>query len=933
MISAKHNIVSIFFLFIIFHLCFSCYGQGGYKVFEIDELKDEYNINEHIYFLQDSECQLDAGQGVSVLSKEEFKAFENSEELDSRSCYWIHFKLKSTEGFNHYFKDWKLLIGEADYASIYIVDKSGKVLESKNFGKWYPKSKKEEELNLTSQRISLSFDPSEELSFYIKYKKEDNHKHVINVRLKKYDLYQSSSFLFSTWQDWLFLGFILTMILLNFLFYYGTRYKAYLFHGFFILGFFIFILDLYGVTLNLPIIAEYPFLVQLVDMLGIGIADVAYFQFVRYYLNLKQKMPFWDSILNKILIIKFAFYPLLIAFYYLTFNEPLTDKFLLIFLLIEYSIITYFLIFKLKPKEKAAMYLIVGSSFILILLVIDTFSLFTSVGISKTLSQIGIMGEILAFSFGLSYRFKQLKEEEEQAEKIRELSEFKAQLLTNITHEFRTPLTIIQGVSELFQESLVNKTNPEEIRRGYDAIERNSKNLLSLVNQMLDLAKIESKSLELDLTSSNLVSIIRSVVNGLSNGARKKEVSLIFESELSSLDIDLDEQKIHTILVNLISNAIKFTPKYGSVKITLDAYNVNENAVARIKIADTGIGISKIDIEHIFDRFFQSKSNAENNVGSGIGLSLVKELIDLMNGTIRVESEENKGSVFTIELPIKTEIKSLTQKQEEKAAIFTTSEDEKFDLLDRKPVLLIVEDNEDIVDYLERLLKDEYKLVMAYDGLEGLEKANSIIPDLIISDLMMPKLDGIKLCESLKTNEKTNHIPIIILTAKSAFEHKVEGLNTGADAYLTKPFRKEELFVRLKKLNESRQTLQKKFSQFSLIEKPKDLKKENSFLHKIHSVIEENLQNPQFNVEELARQMHMSRMQLHRKIKAVSDRTTSNYIRSYRLHKSKPSLSDLNLSISEIAWEVGFQDVNYYSKSFQKEFEMTPSEYRAFLKK
>jgi len=448
---------------------------------------------------------------------------------------------------------------------------------------------------------------------------------------------------------------------------------------------------------------------------------------------------------------------------------------------------------------------------------------------------------------------------------------------------------------------------------------------------MLDLAKIESKSLMLDLTPGNLVSIINGVVSGLSNGAKKKEVSLVFESKISALEMDLDEQKMHTILVNLISNAIKFTPKYGNVKISLAANNEGKNAIARIAIADTGIGISKIDIEHIFDRFFQSKSNAENNVGSGIGLSLVKELVDLMHGSIKVESEVNQGSIFTIELPIKNEVQSTVEKQEEKTAIFAASEDEKFDLLDRKPVLLIVEDNVDIVDYLDRLLKDDYKLVKAFDGLEGLEKANAIIPDLIVSDLMMPKLDGIKLCESLKSNEKTNHIPIIILTAKSAFEHKVEGLNTGADAYLTKPFRKEELFVRLKKLNESRMTLQKKFSQFALIDKPKDLKKENSFLHKVHSVIEENLTNPQFNVEELARQMHMSRMQLHRKIKAVSDRTTSNYIRSYRLHKSKPKLSDLNLSISEIAWDVGFQDVNYYSKSFQKEFEMTPSEYRKGL--
>lgn len=923
----RYSIRSILFIGMVLQ-CSSISAQQEFKTILIGSLQDEYVIDENLYILKDLKCHLDFGLDRSGFNDEDFEIYNNDKELDSRSCYWMHFRIKPTEGFQHYFKDWKLSIGEADYATVFLTDNQGVVLEQKDFGKWYPKSKKEEDLNFKVQRVKLSLDLSEELHFFIKYQKKDNHKHFIDIRFKKYDFYQSSSYLFSTWQDWLFLGFILTMILLNLLFYFSTHYSAYLYHGLFILGFFIFILDLYGITLNLPIIDEYPFMVQFVDMLGIGIADVAYFQFIRFYLNLKQKLPLWDLILSKIVIIKLIFYPLAIAFYYISYNEPLTDKFLLVFLLVEYSIIIFFLIFRLKPKEKAALFLIVGSSFLLILLLVDTLSLLSNIGISKTISQVGILGEILAFSFGLSYRFRQLKKEEEQAEKIRELSEFKSQLLTNITHEFRTPLTIIQGVSELFQESLTSNIKPAEIKKGYDAIERNSHNLLNLVNQMLDLAKIESKSLELDLASKDLIALIKEVKSGLSNAAQKKKISLTFESNLTSLDNDMDEQKVHTILVNLISNAIKFTPQYGSVSISLDTYNIANNGVARIKIADSGIGIPKGDLEHIFDRFFQSKTSEESHVGSGIGLSLVKDLINLMNGSIDVESKIDQGTVFTIELPIKNELKAKAQEIEEKQKVFVQNEDERFDLLDQKPVLLIVEDNVDIVDYLDRLLRDDYELVKAYDGQEGLEKANAIIPDLIISDLMMPKLDGIQLCESLKKNEKTNHIPIIILTAKSAFEHKIEGLNTGADAYLTKPFRKEELFVRLKKLNESRTMLQEKFRQFSLIEKPNTLKKENSFLHKIHSVIEANLNNTQFNVEELAKQMFMSRMQLHRKIKAVSDRTTSNYIRSYRLYKSKPLLSDVNLSISEVAWAVGFQDVNYYSKSFQKEFGLSPSEFR-----
>lgn len=920
------------FAFILLIICIQCSiasSQETIKVNYFENLQDEYVINENLYILEDSTCTLDFEKFISNATKLNFKVFDKSKNLSRKSCHWLHFKIKSSEGFTHFFKDWKLSIGEADFATVYILDHQGKLISNKKFGKWYPSSKKDNDLNFRDQRVNLSFDPSEGLSFYIKYEKKDLHKYVIDIRFNKYDLFQSSSYLLNAWQDWLFLGFLLTMIFINFLFFYSTKFKAYLFHGLFILGLAIFLLDLYGVTLNLPLIREYPFMVQFVDMVGIGIADLAYFQFVRNYLVLNKILPFWDTVLEKIVWLKIIFWPLSIAFYYLTFNEPLTDKIILVFLLFEYSIIIYFLIFKLKPKEKAALYLIIGSSFLVILLLIDTLSLLNQIGISKVLSQIGIMGEIIAFTFGLSYQFQVLKNEEEKAQKIRELSEFKSQLLTNITHEFRTPLTIIQGVSELFQDSLENKIQPKDIKEGYNAIERNSRSLLNLVNQMLDLAKLESKTLQLDLAKKDIVHVVRNAVKSLTLGAQKKNLSLTIETSFSSLELDLDEQKLHTVITNLIANAIKFTPEYGHIKVRLDSDQIEKDKVVSIQVSDNGKGISKADLPNIFDRFFQPDTNSLKTIGNGIGLSLVKELVHLMEGRINVSSELGKGTIFTIDLPCKKTIGAVPNTMKQVGFTDQLKEENPFELLDEKPVLLIVEDNHDIVNYLSRLLRDEYTLEKAYDGLEGLEKATSIIPDLIISDLMMPKLDGLKLCEKLKSNEKTSHIPIIILTAKSTFDHKIEGLSTGADAYLTKPFRKEELFIRLKKLNDSRAVLQKKFSQFALIEKPIELKKENSFLHKVHSVLEENLTNPQFSVEELANQLFISRMQLHRKLKAVSERTSSNYIRSFRLYKSKPLMSDPNLSISEVAWAVGFQDVNYYSKSFQKEFGLTPSEYRA----
>ena len=377
---------NLYFLRVILLICIliqygNIIGQKEINVNYFDDLQDEYIIDENLYILEDSDCLLDFDESISNSSNLNFKVYDKSNELALKSCHWIHFKIKSSEGFYHFFKDWKLSIGEADFASVYVVDHLGEIISHKELGKWYPSSKKDNDLNFRSQRVNLSFDPSEGLSFYIKYQKEDNHVHLIDIRFNKYDFFQSYSFLLNTWQDWLFLGFLLTMILLNFLFYYSTKFIAYFFHGLFIFGLSIFLLDLYDVTLNLPLIEEYPFMVQFVDMLGIGIADIAYFQFVRYYLNLNQIIPFWDKVLKNIVLLKVIFWPLAIAFYYITFNEPLTDKLILVFLVFEYSIIVYFLIFKLRPKEKAALYLIIGSSFIVILLMIDTLSLLNSIGI------------------------------------------------------------------------------------------------------------------------------------------------------------------------------------------------------------------------------------------------------------------------------------------------------------------------------------------------------------------------------------------------------------------------------------------------------------------------------------------------------------------------------------------------------------------------
>ena len=899
------------------------------EVIYLQELKDEYVFRDYLEILEDKDCQFVIEEISQREAERPFLKFDEDYITSTERCYWLRFSLQSDSGFQHYFKNWKLFIGEADYAEVYVLDSVGEVTQKKTTGNWYPLSQKEEEIEGKEQRVTLSFNPTQKLHFYIKYQRKDHHGHKIDLRLKKYDFYQSIPYLYDSWQNWLFLGFVLTMLLFNFIFYASTRFIAFLYHGLFISGMVILTLNFFDITSNLYYIQDHPYLVQLVTVTGVALADIAYFQFIRHYLSLKEIMPKWDKVLSTLVQIKIAFWPLIMVYYYQSFNEPLTDKIILAFLVVQYLVVWSFLVYLLRIKHKNSLWLVLGNGFLILLIFINLFSLLNSTGISSAYTQLGVGGEILCFSLGLAFRFRDLRKEEQETVRLKELSKFKSKVLSNITHEFRTPLTIIQGASDLFRESLTTKVSNYDLNKAYNALERNSANLLNLINQMLDLAKLENKHIKIDYQVIDMVELLSDIVHSFQANSSSKNLNIAFHSTEEELFMNTDREKVRVIVSNLISNAVKFTPEGGSVNLDLSKNSLEKRVI--IKVSDTGIGMSSLHLEHIFDRFYQVENTEDTSIGTGIGLSMVKELVELLNGEITVESEERAGTNFTIVLPneeVETEIEEETQASlvKEKMVLGESPIFEK-----EKPILLIVEDNEDIQDYLQMLLSKDYSLKIASDGLEGLNFAKDIIPDIIISDLMMPKMDGIRMCDQLKQDTKTSHIPIIILTAKTEFEDRMAGLETGADAYLTKPFRKKELFIRLRKLNESRKVLQKKYSQFSLINKPKDLKKENSFIHKVNSIIEENLTNDQFGVEDLSSSLHMSRMQLYRKLKAVSDRSASNYIRSFRLYKAKPLILDKEKSISEIAWEVGFQDANYFSKSFQKEFGSTPTEYRKSL--
>ncbi len=525
----------------------------------------------------------------------------------------------------------------------------------------------------------------------------------------------------------------------------------------------------------------------------------------------------------------------------------------------------------------------------------------------------------------------------EESKRMKELNGLKTRLYTNITHEFRTPLTVIMGMNENIED------HPQEKK----LIRRNSKNLLRLVNQLLDLSKLESGNLKLENIQGNIVHYLQYLTESFYSMANEKDIRLTFYTEAEELVMDYDEAKIQHIVYNLLSNAIKFTPKEGKVILHIQEQEQNGMPYLKMKVKDTGIGIDEERLPHVFDRFYQvDGSNTRGGEGTGIGLTLVKELVEMMEGQIEVSSKLDKGTEFNIWLPIKTasatkrKTHTVVQNHENgvEEVIPESTESIPLEIATSnngtdKPEVLIIEDNKDVVTYIEKLLRVNYTVHIARDGAKGIAAAIELVPDVIISDVMMPEKDGYEVCETLKQDVRTSHIPIILLTAKSAQEDKVAGLKYGADAFLSKPFDKEELFIRLEKLIELRRQLQSYYSVSrmaptgeSVVESPTPI--EDEFLQKMRTEVEKRMEDSDFGVIQLVHRMAMSNTQMYRKLKALTGKTPSQFIREIRLQKGYELLNTSDLNISEIAYEVGFSDPNYFSRTFQKKFGKAPRDIR-----
>lgn len=525
-------------------------------------------------------------------------------------------------------------------------------------------------------------------------------------------------------------------------------------------------------------------------------------------------------------------------------------------------------------------------------------------------------------------------------EEVLELTHSRLVFFTNISHELRTPLTLIADPVEMLLDDRSIKGRSRELLQ---MVQRNALSLQQLVGSILDFRKIQNGKMELSLSRFDLPEALQQWTGDFAMTAQRKKIQLQLDTThfSSSADVVADKEKLARIVFNLLSNALKYTPAGGFIHVSL----ADEGERLRIEVKDSGKGIDKEELTKVFERFFQAKGAAS---GTGIGLALVKSFVELHHGEVRVESEPGKGTCFIVLLPRQQEgfVEEPQSEAADKSSSF--SDDGSLQYIDdgerhggklqqiisehgEKPTILIIDDNNDIRQYERTLLQDYYFVLEASDGREGLEIARKEVPDLVICDVMMPVMDGLEFTQQLKTNTATSHIPVIMLTAKNLEEHRAEGYEQGADSYITKPFHSKVLLARVENLLHQRAHLRQLFAQGAAEGKETEEvsrldDRDKAFVKQLHDIIKSHMGNSDFGVEDVGAEIGLSRVQLYRKVKAITGSSVVDLLRKARLAKARRLLEANSMNISEVAYEVGFSSPSYFTKCFKDEYGMLPGD-------
>ena len=768
----------------------------------------------------------------------------------------------------------------------------------------------------------------------------------------------------------LFLGIIVFMFFFTLFQYFQNGDKAFLFYAFFIASVFVYFWRFYALdNVYLRLLPDWMLATEYFTLWNIPMY-ITYSLFVKYFVGYEIKFEkiqqlinlFLGIILTYILIERTALY--LFGMNWAYRIEKIGRPVFLFFgiVMIIRMILT--------GKRGSVNYILFGTLLMIGVVLLGDILTFDGIqswygyDISNSIAQLGILAGLLCFSLGLGAKSKQLEHQKKQAQlalqlqrkqaqQLKELNAFKNRFFTNITHEFRTPLTVIKGLAEQIRQ----RPN-HQLDQRLEIIDRNTHNIQLLIDQLLDLSKLETGGISINNEKGDVINFLGYLTESFHSLAFGFKINLSFYSDTDSLVMDYDGEKLKQILTNLLMNALKFTPEYGKIIVAAElilekdiptfkrkANNLSVNELLpkqdylKIEVKDSGCGIPADSLPHIFDRFFKLENKSSTIESSGIGLALVKDLVTLLDGAIVVNSQLKKGSSFTVFLPIvnKKEGAKISNDTKSKRPSFV-KENEGKELIEQEPVeedlplLLIVEDNADVIYYIKSCVSEIYQVIEAQNGKVGLAMAIQEIPDLIISDIMMPEMDGYELGMALQQNTNTSHIPFLLLTAKASQESKKRGLEAGALAYLIKPFDKEELLTRLQNLLKWKGQLQEYLhlqgasALRSKKETPPSYAKEVAFLEQLDQQILLHLEDENFKAAHLSKKMAMSESQLYRKLKATTNQSIAKYIQNTRLQKAHQLLSTTDLQVGEVALKVGFKQVSHFSKVFQKHFNIRPSE-------
>jgi len=731
----------------------------------------------------------------------------------------------------------------------------------------------------------------------------------------------------------IFSAIALLFSVLSFFFFFFVREKAYLFFALYtlVLSQHYLILDpnLPFVTIFIP---EHPRLVEGFWRLFTVGSFILFCLFGRAFINLRVMAPTTDKWFRVFLTVMSGLLFIDTASLMITQKNIFPD----ILFFFGFVVILVFIIrFSFLRSVLAKLY--VGGA--LWLLIFSALGLLWESGVFNLPFNpwpVGQVGQLLIYAAALAYKIRLNEQARAEAMRIRELDAIKSKFFANISHEFRTPLTLIQGPLQQIEEQVNGNVQQSGLVpvpwRQLKTMRRNTDRLLELVNQLLDLSKLDAGSMKLQIIRGDVMQLLKSLAASFDSMAERKQIHYHMHFPEQSSIAFFDKDKLEKIVANLLANAFKYTPEQGTVSVNV---SMEENRL-RLSVEDNGPGIAKKELDKVFDRFYQVEGTGDK--GTGIGLALVKELVDLYRGQISVSSEPGKGSRFRISLPIDKnafrENEIIYGEYKNEAAFINRSTDPGFEINENGklnsnlPLLLIVEDNADLRTFIRETVEQYYQVEEAINGREGLEKSIALVPDIIVSDVMMPLMDGFVMTGHLKKDERSSHIPVILLTAKAGQQHKIEGLETGADDYLTKPFDAKELLARIENLVNQRKLLRRKFAGTIQL-KPSEVSVKSLdeiFLSNTMKAIEKNISEEDFGVEELAKQVAMSRSQLHRKLVALIDKSPSDLIRQTRLLRAKELLQKKASTPSEVAFKVGFNSHTYFSKCFKEEFGISPSE-------